>query len=90
MTFTLKKRPHFSPAEFLVLADSAVSPAPAVVASTEISARLKRVPEHSSHMSIVQWQYCQYVLMSTRGNIAALREFWTDWLPTETPFEPKG
>ena len=43
---------RFSLAEILVLAGGAIPPAPAVPTSTRISARLKRVQEHSSPVSV--------------------------------------
>ena len=134
---------RFSQAEFLVLAGVAISPAPALPASTGISARLKRAQEHISTLNVLygagssvcashahvsqgkatarRWCYADpsicadvrpgvvwrvlaktvfpwvsnrasmlYLAARTHSraavclpaaNIAALREFWTDWLP---------
>ena len=49
---------RFSLVEILVLVGGAIPPAPAVPASTRISARLKRVQEHSSRVSMFTAELC--------------------------------
>ena len=44
-------RTHFILAEILVLVGGTIPPVPAVLASTRIAARLKRVQKHSSHVN---------------------------------------